>query len=95
MKLKLMFAGLLMVLSVGGISAQPLERGIDRPGSDYRSFSFNGGPRDCQAVCRDEYQCRAWTYVREGFQGPSPRCWLKGRVPPPTGNDCCVSGVMR
>jgi hypothetical protein len=77
------------------VSAQPFEPGTNRPGADYRSFSPRGGPRDCQAACGDDDQCRAWTYVREGIQGPSPRCWLKGSVPPPTANDCCVSGVMR
>ncbi len=77
------------------VSAAPFEPGINRLGADYRSFSAPGGPRDCQAACGGDDQCRAWTYVREGIQGPSARCWLKESVPPPTRNDCCVSGVMR
>jgi hypothetical protein len=77
------------------VSAQPFEPGINRFGADYRSFIPRGGPRDCQAACGADSQCRAWTYVHEGIQGPAPHCWLKASVPPPTSSDCCVSGVMR
>jgi hypothetical protein len=77
------------------VSALPFEPGINRLGADYRSFSSRDGPQDCQVACGDDDQCRAWTYVREGVQGPAARCWLKRSVPPPTRNDCCVSGVIR
>lgn len=77
------------------VSAQPFEPGINRIGADYRSFIPRGGPRDCQAACGADSQCRAWTYVHEGIQGPAPRCWLKANVPAPTSSECCVSGVMR
>jgi hypothetical protein len=76
-------------------AAQTFERNVDRPGGDYTSFDLRGGPRACQAACGRDGQCAAWTFVRAGVQGPLPRCWLKGSVPPPTGNDCCVSGIMR
>ncbi|MFI5014170.1 MAG: PAN domain-containing protein [Hyphomicrobiales bacterium] len=93
----------LSVLAIAGIlslpaaisAAQTFERGVDRPGADYTSFDLRGGPRACQAACGRDGQCAAWTYVRAGFQGPLPRCWLKGSVPPATGNGCCVSGIMR
>ena len=64
------------------------------PGMDYRSFELPGAdPAACQKACEDEAQCRAWTYVRPGVQGPSARCWLKSDVPPTVKDDCCVSGT--
>jgi len=77
------------------VSLPLFEFGINRLGADYRSFRPRGGPRDCQMACADDDRCRAWTYVRQGVQGPSAHCWLKGSVPQPMRNDCCVSGVMR
>ena len=37
--------------------------------------------------------CVAFTYVNPGVQGPRARCWLKGAVPAPVPDACCVSGV--
>lgn len=85
-------ASLSLISSV--VWAQTFERGVDRPGFDFRNFDIDGPARACQAACGRRDQCRAWTYVRAGFQGPAPRCWLKFRVPPATGNECCVSGIM-
>jgi hypothetical protein len=74
-----------------------LEFGIDRTGGDYRTFETtpepNGEP--CAAACKAEDRCRAWTYVRPGYIGPSARCYLKSRVTPPRRKPCCVSGVVR
>jgi 1-phosphatidylinositol phosphodiesterase len=77
-------------------SAGGLEPDTDRAGSDYRSFDLpQPAPELCQSACAAEPQCRAFTYVRPGVQGPSPRCWLKSSVPNPTSNACCTSGVRR
>ncbi|HMF44454.1 MAG TPA: PAN domain-containing protein [Polyangia bacterium] len=66
----------------------------DRPGMDYRSFDLPAPrPELCRDACWREPQCRAFTYVRPGVQGPSARCWLKNPVPPARLNDCCLSGV--
>ncbi len=70
-----------------------VEPDTDRPGSDYRSFDLSGGPEQCQEVCADDPNCRAYTYVRPGIQGRLARCWLKSGVPALVPNDCCVSGV--
>jgi 1-phosphatidylinositol phosphodiesterase len=71
-----------------------LEPDTDRAGSDYRSFDLpQPAPEICQSACAAEPQCRAFTYVKPGVQGPSPRCWLKSSVPNPTSNACCTSGV--
>jgi hypothetical protein len=71
-----------------------LEPGVDRPGMDYRSFDL-GYPRpdDCRNACLSEPQCVAFTYVNPGVQRANARCWLKGQVPQPVQNNCCVSGV--
>lgn len=74
-----------------------LEFGIDRAGGDYKTFEIpadSGGAR-CASACKDEPRCRAWTYVRPGYQGASARCFLKDRVTRPRREPCCVSGVVR
>lgn len=70
------------------------EPGIDRKGADYTSFNIDGGPRACRNTCLVDERCRAWTYVRAGYQGPGPRCWLKAARPEPRDSDCCVSGTI-
>jgi PAN domain len=71
------------------------EFGMDRVGGDYRNFDATLDPDGCAAACKAETRCRAWTYVRPGYQGPSARCYLKSRVTPPRRKPCCVSGVVR
>jgi hypothetical protein len=83
------------------LAAQAKEEDIDRPGNDYNNFDINvpppGGfvrPVDiCQITCQRDDNCKAWTFVKAGFQGPNPRCWLKNAIPPAFTNNCCVSGV--
>jgi hypothetical protein len=71
-----------------------LERNINRPGADYRSFDLaQPAPHQCQAACFAEPQCVAFTFVHPGVQGPNARCWLKSAVPPPVPDRCCVSGL--
>jgi hypothetical protein len=70
------------------------EPNTDRPGGDYRSFDLREPrPEHCREACWHEGQCRAFTYVRPGVQGPNARCWLKSDVPQARPNDCCLSGV--
>jgi hypothetical protein len=73
------------------------EFGIDRAGGDYRAFDTpadNSGAA-CTAACKSEQQCRAWTYVRPGYQGSAAHCYLKSKVTVPRHKPCCVSGVIR
>ena len=70
------------------------EQNIDRPGRDYKN-SLSRGASDCSFACQAENQCRAWTYVRPGIQGPFGRCWLKSTVPGAVRNNCCTSGVRK
>jgi hypothetical protein len=65
-------------------------------GADYRGFdpsADNWSP--CQSACKAEAQCLAWTYLRPGVQGPNAKCWLKNKIPQPTANSCCTSGIER
>ncbi len=75
----------------------PIEYSIDRTGSDYRNLDIapdsEGAP--CKATCDGESRCRAWTYVRPGYIGPSARCYLKDKITRPHHKPCCISGVVR
>ncbi len=69
-----------------------IEYGVDRPGKDYKNFNIANDPLICKKHCLNEANCRAWTFVRPGHQGPSARCWLKTAVPAAKNAPCCVSG---
>ncbi len=73
------------------------EFSIDRTGGDYRSLEVAPDPTGeaCKQSCDGETQCRAWTYERPGYAGPSARCFLKDRLMPPHHKPCCISGVVR
>jgi PAN domain len=67
----------------------------DRFGSDFRNIAINGDAKACMSLCVRESQCRAWTFVKAGIQGPSARCFLKNPAPAPSPNPCCTSGIKR
>jgi len=73
------------------------EFGIDRLGGDYRNFETepDGAGAACAKACKDETRCRAWTYMRPGYQGATARCFLKAKVTVPRHRPCCISGVVR
>jgi hypothetical protein len=83
------------------LAQQSLEQNIDRPGSDFRNFDIDppqpgmfGGPVDiCRETCSRDGNCKAWTLVNPGVQGPKARCWLKNAIPAAHQNNCCTSGV--
>jgi hypothetical protein len=73
-----------------------VEADIDRPGSDYQNFDLTEPRYElCRDACAGERNCRAYTYVKPGVQGPNSRCWLKSSAPAPAARDCCVSGVKQ
>jgi PAN domain len=74
-----------------------IEFGIDRNGGDYRHFEVSADPsgKPCEAACKEEEGCRAWTYVRPGYVGASAVCYLKNRITRPFHRPCCISGVVR
>ena len=75
----------------------PVEFGIDRFGGDYRNLDLpaDASAKACQAACDAEEGCRAWTYVRPGYVGPAPVCYLKNHITRPVRKACCISGVVR
>jgi hypothetical protein len=78
-------------------ASNEVEFGINRVGGDYRTLDVapdNSGER-CEAACKGEPRCRAWTYIRPGYQGTSARCVLKDHVTVPRREPCCLSGVVR
>lgn len=74
-----------------------IEMSTDRFGGDYRNFEVKADDRGevCRAACDGDKQCRAWTYVRAGYIGAAPRCFLKSEIKPPRRKPCCISGVVR
>ncbi len=66
------------------------------PGSDYSNFPVaNDDLYACVNACRQQQQCQAFSYVRAGVQGTSPRCWLKSAVPAAKSDGCCISGIKQ
>lgn len=74
-----------------------VEFSMDRTGGDYKNLDVATDPAgaSCEAACKAEDRCRAWTCVRPGYLGASARCFLKERITRPRHKPCCVSGVVR
>jgi hypothetical protein len=89
--------GLALLLPGAGMAAadQSYQPGMDLPGgTDYRNFELpRPRPRFCQDACLADPDCKAWTFIRMGVQGPLASCWLKKEVPQARPDPCCVSGV--
>ena len=73
------------------------EFSIDRVGGDYKEFGVPVDPKGavCRTACEGDNKCRAWTYVRPGYIGPTARCYLKDKITRPRLKPCCISGVIR
>jgi PAN domain len=100
------FLCLLACLGLAAASALPapaaaqsrfftFERNIDRPGRDIMPGAPSPDAAACSFACQASNQCRAFTFVRPGIQGPFGMCWLKNAVPRAVRNTCCTSGVRR
>ena len=66
----------------------------DLLGGDYKGFDASTVDM-CETECKRDGNCRAWTFVRAGVQGPQPRCYLKDVIPAASPNTCCVSGHLK
>ncbi|MGA1862011.1 choice-of-anchor C family protein [Deferribacter thermophilus] len=82
------------------INTQYTENGFeystDRPGYDYKNFDLQqNNALLCKQACDNDPKCKAWTFVKPGYQGPNPRCWLKYAVPNPVLNTFTISGVKK
>ena len=81
-------------VSIALIESFALETNTDRPGMDYSNFDLaSANPSLCEQACNADPSCRAFTYVKPGYQGANARCWLKNDIPSATPSDCCDSGV--
>ena len=72
----------------------PMQMDTDLLGGDYKGFDAST-VETCEAECKRDDKCRAWTFVRAGVQGPQPRCYLKDVIPAASSNTCCVSGHVK
>lgn len=70
--------------------------GISLPGSNMRTIRMSeASPAACQAACKAESRCAAWTYIEPGHGAVPPRCALKAVIPAQVANACCTSGTER
>jgi hypothetical protein len=70
----------------------PQQWNVDRPGSDIAPGFDAVTSSSCESACRNNPQCKAYTFVKPGFQGTQGKCWLKNKKPTAKTNACCVSG---
>jgi hypothetical protein len=75
----------------------PIETSIDRIGGDYKNFEIpsNQDAEACKKACEGDNRCRAWSFARPGYGGPTARCYLKEKITAPKRRPCCMSGVVR
>lgn len=75
----------------------PTEFSVDRLGGDYRMIELpaDGTAASCEAACRGDNRCRAFTFVRPGYISQAPRCYLKDKITRPRHKPCCISGVVK
>jgi hypothetical protein len=70
------------------------ENGFDRKGGDYKDYQLpTPNPQQCSGDCLSDPQCKAYTYVPPGIQGPKAKCWLKNSFQTRTPYTGMVSGV--
>ncbi len=79
-----------------GLVSGWIETNVDRGGQDYRNFELQEArPESCREACIAEApHCKAFTYVKPGFNGYPARCYLKSGVPAPMPSAGCDSGVI-
>jgi hypothetical protein len=65
------------------------------PGGDYKNFVLKPGEtcEKCIEECLKDPNCKAYTYVKPGVQGPEARCWLKSSVSNQVNDANCISGI--
>ncbi|MFC3146276.1 PAN domain-containing protein [Piscinibacterium candidicorallinum] len=67
---------------------------VDRPGRDFYQFVMTKpDPEICVAACMGNSRCRAFTYVRPGYQARQAKCYLKDAGTKPVANVNALSGL--
>ena len=88
------FAGFFGSEAGAGSPGFTMEENMNRYGEDYKDIGLaTADPVLCAQACMKEGKCKAWTYVKPGVQAESAWCWLKDKVPPPSPDENCISGV--
>jgi len=76
-----MAAALALMSTLLVAHAQKLERGMNRPGTDYRQVELAvADPEACQSECVADTQCRSFSYVKPLRNGAPALCRLKSKV---------------
>mgnify|MGYP000315354057 CR=1 FL=1 len=97
----LVIVTLLMAVLFYPMKSIAWETDTDRPTMDYKNFWIDKDTetfvavKKCEDACKEDSQCKAFTYVKPGVQGIHGRCYLKNGVPSPVKNTNCISGVVR
>ncbi|MBP1607270.1 MAG: peptidase and chymotrypsin/Hap, partial [Acidobacteria bacterium] len=66
-------------------------------GASYNEFALPDTdpiPQACEAACRFDLRCQAWTYVLPGVQDSRAHCRLKAAMAPTVPNESCISGML-
>lgn len=78
------------------LSSAGKEAGYDRPGMNLAGMPVEKtSPGRCRNACIRNHDCRAWSWVKPGVNGPGAQCYLKNGIPWAKKNDCCSSGTVR
>jgi hypothetical protein len=68
--------------------------GVDLHGGDLANFvQPSGDPQVCRQACLARADCRAWSFLKPGPQGPQAICFLKRMVPGGVFNNGVISGM--
>ena len=61
----------------------PVENAIDRIGGDYRNFEIPASQdvQACKQACEGDNRCRAWSFARPGYGGPTRDAISRTRSP--------------
>lgn len=91
-------SGQTVSITTSGGGPAPYMPNFDMPGDDYHVNNTFGpnqhDPHTCEAVCKADSKCKAWTFVPPGLQEPNnSRCCLKSSVPTPQPHTGMTSGA--
>jgi hypothetical protein len=78
-----------------GVQLGEMLAGTALPGSVLRVTDISADPAICQASCRAEPRCAAWTYTQPKGSDAPARCSLKEIIPARVPDQCCTSGIER
>lgn len=81
----------ILALAFWTLPAQGCGPYCDMMGGDKAAYYIHDAGT-CEAACDRAGDCRGWTWVKPGVQGPQAVCYLKNQLLPARRSDCCISG---